>query len=158
MTTRRTRSKRKAPQTTPAEAHLGPVIVDDAEDIEGLGAKELAFVDCIAAGGNLHDGATAADIGYRTAKRWHKRPEIVAAIRSRVSLSLSQARSVLAAGSARAARSLVDMSDGKRQALGPKVSAARAVVEVSTRLFELENMIERLTALESRLAEKERQQ
>lgn len=144
--------RRKATTPTPAEAHLGPVLDDDAEDIEGLEPRETAFVDCIAAGGNLHDGAAAAAIGYRTSKRWNKRPEIVAAIRARVSASLAQARSVLAAGSARAARSLVDMSDGKRQALGPKVSAARAVIETSTKLSELEDLTARLAELEARIS------
>jgi hypothetical protein len=156
MTTRRTRSKRKAAPTTPAEAApLGPVQDDDVEDVEGLAPRELRFADALAAGGNLHDGATAAAIGYRTAKRWHRRPEIAAAIRARVSASLAQARSVLASGSARAARSLVDMSDGRRKALAPKVSAARAVIETSTKLSELEDVVARLSELESRLSEKE---
>lgn len=143
--------------TRPLAAPLGPVQDDAVEDVEGLPPRELLFADALAAGGNLHDGATAADIGYRTAKRWHKRPEIIAAIRTRVSLSLSQARSVLASGSAHAARSLVDMSDGARKALAPKVSAARAVIETSSRLAELDALTARLAELEARISQKETQ-
>lgn len=134
----------------------GPVADDDASDPDGLHARELAFVDVIASGASLKDGATTAGIGYRTAKRWHKRPEIVAAIRARVSENLAMARAVLASGASRAARSLVDMSDGTRTADAPTVSAARAVVESASRLCEIQELEARLTELEARLQDKTR--
>jgi hypothetical protein len=132
-------------------APSGPTQDDDDEDPEGLSAKEEAFVDAVAAGLSLKDGATTAGIGYRTAKRWHKRPEIAAAVRVRVSEGLAQARAVLASGASRAARSLVDMSDGKRPGYAPRVSAARAVVESASRLCEVQDLEARLAELETRL-------
>jgi hypothetical protein len=133
-------------------AQTGPAQEDEGQDPEGLDGRENAFVDAVASGHSLKDGATAAGIGYRTAKRWHKRPEIVAAIRLRVSENLAQARAVLASGASRAARSLVDMSDGARVADAPTVSAARAVVEAASRLVEVEEMERRLSELEARLS------
>lgn len=129
----------------------GPIDDADGPDPEGLDARETAFADALAAGHSLRDGATAAGIGYRTAKRWRKRPEIAGAIRARVSENLAMARAVLASGASRAARSLVNMSDGARPADAPTVSAARAVVESANRLVEIEELETRLTELEARL-------
>jgi len=74
----------------------------------------------------------ACGITTRTGRRWRQRPEIQAAVRSRLNDSLGSARAILAQGSARAARSLVDMSDGESDATSPKVAASRAVIESAT--------------------------
>ena len=133
-------------------AQHGPAPDSDAEQGETLDARELRFVDLVASGSTLGDAATAIGIGYRTARRWKKRPEIVSAIKDRASEQVALGRAVLAAGMGRAARSLVDMADGQAKAEPARVSAARAVVEVTARLVELETVNERLAQLEERLA------
>lgn len=135
----------------------GPIDDADGPDPEGLDPRELAFADAIASGSSLKEGATAAGISYRTSKRWHKRPEIAGAIRARVSENLAMARAVLASGASRAARSLVNMSDGARPADAPTVSAARAVVESASRLVEIEEIETRLAEIESRLSNNPRE-
>jgi hypothetical protein len=126
-------------------AHDGP----DAE--AALSPREVRFVDAIAAGEVSCHAAKLAGIADRTGRRWRQRAEIQAAVRARLNDSLGSARAILAQGSARAARSLVDMSDGETDATSPKVAASRAVVEGATRLVEIEELGTRLAALEARL-------
>jgi hypothetical protein len=110
----------------------------------------LRFVEELASGGSLADGATAARVSVRSAKRWHRRPEIQAAIRERSAEQVASARGVLAAGMAKAARSLVSMAAGESEADGPRVSACRAVLDTAVGLTDLADMTARLDALEMR--------
>ncbi len=127
---------------------VGPGRDDNGQQGEALTPAETRFVDAIASGGSLSDGATAAGISYRSAKRWHRKAHIQAAIKARVSESLSQARAVLASGSARAARGLVDMADGTAEAHAARVAAARAVIESAAKLSEQTDLEERIAELE----------
>jgi hypothetical protein len=133
-------------------AQPGPVPDSDAEQGETLDARELRFVDLVASGSTLGDAATEIGIGYRTARRWKKRPEVAAAIKDRASEQVALGRAVLAAGMGRAARALVDMSDGKTKAEAARVSAAKAVVESTTKLVEVEEMRAEMEAIKQQLA------
>jgi len=137
----------------PDVAQGGPPGEAHDEDPEGLSLQEAAFVDAVAAGGTLQDGATAAGISYRTAKRWHRKDQIMAAVRARISASLAQARAVLASGAGRAARSLVELSDTAGVGDAPKISASRAVIDGATKLVEIEELSARLAELEARLGQ-----
>jgi protein involved in polysaccharide export with SLBB domain len=106
----------------------------------------------VASGSTLGDAATEIGIGYRTARRWKKRPEVAAAIKDRASEQVALGRAVLAAGMGRAARALVDMSDGKTKAEAARVSAAKAVVESTTKLVEVEEMRAEMEAIKQQLA------
>ena len=136
-----------------AVAPDGPLGGPEEEDPEGLSPQEMAFVDAIAGGGSLQDGATAAGISYRSAKRWHRKEQIIAAVRARISASLAQARAVLAAGAGRAARSLVALSDGASVGDAPKISASLAVLNSAAKFGELQDLEDRLAELEQRLRE-----
>ena len=113
--------------------------------------REAAFVATLAEGGTVAEAAAAAKVSERSGYRWKSRPEIAAAVRAVISEHLATAGAVLAAGASRAARSLVDMSDGAAEAEAPKVSAARAVVETATKLGELREIEARLAEIEARL-------
>jgi hypothetical protein len=130
-------------------ASSGPAPDTDEEQGETLDARELRFVDLVASGSTLGDAATEIGIGYRTARRWKKRAEIATAIRDRASEQVALGRAVLAAGMGRAARSLVDMSDGKTKAEPGKVAAAKAVVESTTKLVEVERVQEEINELKA---------
>ena len=136
------------------DAVSGPVPPADSEpeDAEVLNALELRFVELIAAGHSYED--TGAQIGRspRTCRRWAKRPEIAAAIKSRATEQVAGATAILASGMSRAARSLVDMSDGKVKADSATVSAARCVVESTVKLVEVAQIESRLADLEARLS------
>ena len=125
---------------------------DDADADALLNAVELRFIELVASGQSLAD--TGAQIGRseRTARRWMKRPEMAAAVKARASEQVQTARSILTSGMSRAARSLVDMSDGKADAVSPKVQAAKAVLDAATALTTVGDLQERLTELETKLA------
>ncbi len=125
---------------------------DTGQDEESrLSPRQVLFVDAIAAGEVSCHAAELAGVCARTARRWRQRPEIQAAVRSRLNDSLGSARAILAQGSARAAKSLVDMSDGEADATSPKVAASRAVIEQATNLAAVEELQARLAELEARL-------
>jgi HD-like signal output (HDOD) protein len=134
-----------------------PVTAPGDEDIftpEPMNAREVLLVEGIAAGESLADSATAAGISYRTARRWRLKPHVAEAIRNRVSENLAQTRAILSAGSSRAARGLVAMADpsGTTEPNSARVAAARGVLDSALKLAELEDVVERLTKLEERLA------
>lgn len=125
---------------------------DEQESPEALNAVELRFVELIAAGVSYEDAGGQIGKSPRTCRRWAKRPEIKAAVRARALEQVTGARAILAAGMSRAARSLVDMSDGAREALGPKVAAARAVLDCAAAMVSLGDVLNRLEELEALVA------
>jgi hypothetical protein len=127
-------------------------VENDDTDPDGLNPAEEAFVDACASGRGLKNGASAAGISYRSAKRWHKKAHIAAAIRARCSENLSQARATLAAGANAAAGALVSMADGSVVADAPRVTSARGVLEHATKLVELEDIHQELAEIKVQLA------
>ncbi len=119
---------------------------------EELSARETRFSDELASGTSLADAASAVGISPRSARRWRKKPEIAEAVRARLSENVSMARAILSAGASKAAIGLVDMASGTAPAESARVSAARGVLESTMKLTELEDVIERLAALEAQLA------
>jgi hypothetical protein len=131
-------------QSAGDEADAGP------DDEARLSPREVRFCEALAAGEPPCHAAELAGVTTRTGRRWRQRPEIQAAVRSRLNDSLGSARAILAQGSARAARSLVDMSDGESDATSPKVAASRAVIESATNLTAVQELEARLAELEAR--------
>jgi len=124
----------------------------DCEDgAEPLSPREIRFADAIAGGGTISDGATAAGISYRSASRWKAQRHIAAAIRSRTTESLSQARAVLAAGARSSAVELVRLAKRARPD-SARVTASRAVLDAAICATEIASLEERLVELESALA------
>jgi len=139
-------------ESVPAVSDPVPPVDVEPEGDEVLNALELRFVELIASGTSYED--TGAQIGRspRTCRRWMKRPEIAAAVKARANEQVSGARAILTSGMSRAARSLVEMSDGKTKAEPAKVAASKAVIESTTRLVEVEEIQNRLSEIEARLA------
>ena len=152
--------KRPAKFLAPAPPLVPPVakpgqpsdeVKDEGPDSEAaLSPREVRFVDALAAGEVSCQAAKLAGISDRTGRRWRLRPEIQVATRGRLNDSLGAARAILAQGSARAARSLVDMSDDESIATSPKVAASRCVIEQATALTSIEEIQTRLAELEAR--------
>lgn len=127
--------------------------VDEGPDSEAaLSPREVRFVDALAAGEVSCQAAKLAGVSDRTGRRWRQRPEIQTAVRARLNDSLGAARAILAQGSARAARSLVDMSDDESIATSPKVAASRAVIEQANALTSVEELQAELEAIKAQLA------
>jgi hypothetical protein len=78
---------------------------------------------------------------------------VKAAIRDRLSENLARARAILSAGAGEAASALVGMASGSKESDAGRISAARAVLEGATKLGDAEDVSERLSAIEARLAQ-----
>jgi hypothetical protein len=127
---------------------------DEPEGDEVLNAVELRFVELVAAGYSYEDTGGLIGRSPRTCRRWARRPEIAAAVKARANEQVAGARAILSSGMSRAARSLVDMSDGKADPVSPKVAAAKAVLDAATALTVVGDLQDRLAELEAKLSPK----
>jgi hypothetical protein len=131
-----------------------PTVTDAASDADaGLSAREVKFCDLLATGTPPAEAARIVGIAERSGRRWRQKARIQAAIRARLNDAVAVGRSILASGMGRASHALVSMADGTEDASAPRVSAARAVVETTAKLVELEDVQARLAELEARLGD-----
>jgi hypothetical protein len=135
------------------EDQVDPTVADACDDGDaGLSAREVKFCDLLAAGTPPAEAARAVGIAERSGRRWRKKPEIIEAIRARLSENIATAKSILAAGAAKAATGLVDMASGEAEPDAARVSAARAVVENATKMIDLAEIERQLAEVQARLA------
>jgi hypothetical protein len=135
------------------EDQAGPTVTDAGSDADaGLSAREVKFCDLLATGTAPAEAARTVGIAERSGRRWRQKARIQAAIRARLNDAVAVGRSILASGMARAARALVEMSDGTEEPEAARVCAARAVCDAAVKLVEIEELQERLAALEAQQA------
>lgn len=135
------------------EDQVDPTVADACSDADaGLSARELKFCDLLATGTPPAEAARAVGIAERSGRRWRQKPRIQAAIRSRLNDAVAVCRSVLAQGSANSARALVEMATGVEEPDSARVSAARAVVENTMRLTDLEQIEAQIAELAAQLS------
>jgi phage terminase small subunit len=113
---------------------------------------ETIFVDSLASGLSIADSADKAGFSYMTGRRYHKRPEIKAAVRERSREAIQAGARVLSQRSHGAAQALADMAEDKKDANPARVAACKAVLEIGLRVVEIDGMQERLEAVEAQLA------
>jgi hypothetical protein len=146
----------QAPMALPAADNPGQpdaAPTDDYQDAESLlSPPEVIFCEALARGEPPCQASALAGVCDRTGRRWRLRPEIQAAVRARLNDSLGSARAILAQGSARAARSLVELSDSAMVGDSSKVSAAHKVLETAVKFIEVEELERRLSDLEAQIA------
>jgi hypothetical protein len=140
-------------ESVPPASETGRIPDDDEADGETLSAREIRFVDALAVGRSPSEAAREIGLSDRSGRRWRKKPEIIEAVRARLSENIATGKSILAAGMAKAATGLVSMASGETPAEAARVSACKAVTEGATRLVELDELQSRLAELEARLAE-----
>ena len=135
------------------EDQAGPTVTDDASDADDvLSAREVKFCDLLAIGRSPAEVAKEIGLSERSGRRWRKKPEIIEAVRVRLSENIATGKSILAAGMAKAASGLVSMSSGEDEPDAARVSACRAVCDGAVKLVEIEELQARLAALEVQLA------
>jgi transposase len=139
-------------EAVPAVSETGRILDDDDGDGETLSAREIRFVDALATGRSPSEAAKEIGLSDRSGRRWRKKPEIIEAVRARLSENIATGKSILAAGMAKAATGLVSMASGETPAEAARVSACRAVTEGAVKLCEVAELETRLAALEERLA------
>ena len=125
---------------------------EEEDDGEGFSARETRFVDALAVGRSPSEAAREIGLSDRSGRRWRKRPEIIEAVRARLSENIATGKSILASGMAKAATGLVAMASGETPAEAARVSACKAVTEGACKLVEIEELQARLAQLEERLA------
>ena len=136
------------------EDRVDSTVADAADDTDAkLSPRETKFCDLLATGTTPAEASRQVGIAARSGRRWRLKPRIQAAIRARLNDAVAVCRSVLAQGSATAARALVDMATGAEEPDSARVSAARAVVENTMRLTDLEQIEAQIAELKAALAE-----
>ena len=152
---------KRAPPTPPTLAVVPPAASGgtasdrpqspDADDV--FDARELAFIEARSEGKTIKDSAKTAKppYPYSTARRLDDREDIRAALRKRALESVECGVRTLARSASIAAKSLTEVAESGGTGDGPRVTAARSILEISIRALEVEDVIERVAALEAQL-------
>jgi hypothetical protein len=119
-----------------------------------LTPRELRFVRARLVHPKLEDVAKESGIGLRTARRYSVRPHIRAAVEREALTRLRATTTALARYAERAVDALGQSACGDLPASPAKVRAAVAIVELSLRAVEVEDLAQRLDALEKAAAVK----
>jgi hypothetical protein len=133
-----------------SESGRNPTDADEGED--SLSAQEIRFVDALAAGTTPREAAKLVGISDRTGRRWRQKPEIKAAIKSRLNDALAVGRSILASGHAQAATAIVGMAGGTVPADSPRIAACRVVIESNEKWGELAEVKAEIDEIKAALA------
>jgi hypothetical protein len=123
----------------------------DAGDV--LDARVLAFVEARSEGKTIKESARAAKppYPYSTARRLDDRGDVRTEIRKRARQAVEAGTLTLGQASTVAARTLLNVASGKAVPSGPVVTAAKAILEISIRALEVEELSVRVSALEEQL-------
>lgn len=105
-------------------------------------------LDALLAHETQREAATAANVSERSLRRWLSQATFKAELARRGREALAMATLRLKRGALASARSLCAMAEGEVEASGARVAAARAVVELSIRAAEIEDVAGRLDELE----------
>jgi hypothetical protein len=153
--------KRKS--TTPPETPLALVppvasgtpapdrpLSPDGDDV--FDARELAYIQARSEGKTIKDAAKAArpPFPYSSARRLDDRADIRQALRRAAREAVDCGVRTLAQAATAAADALKDVAERGGTGDGPRVSAARACLELSIQSLKIDDVLQRVEALESR--------
>jgi hypothetical protein len=115
---------------------------------------DAALVLALAGGQTVRDAARTAGVGERTATRRWADPEFRQRVTCLRAEMVAQAAGQLADGMAEAATTLRRLLTAEAESV--RLSAARSILEIGTRLRETVELEARLQAIEERLGESQR--
>jgi hypothetical protein len=104
----------------------------------------------------LAEAAEILGIGERTLRRWMKRRDFQAAYRAARQQAVAQAVTRLHQITGKAVGTLEAILDDEDAPAGARVAAAKAILELTTKSFAIENLREQIAELEARLQEQGR--
>jgi len=113
-----------------------------------LTQRQFRAIEAILSTDNRSDAASQVGCSERTIRRWLSLPPFAKELRAQRSKLLDETTSVLISGSAGAARVLIAIADGAIKAEPSRVAAARAILDLATRLEESGELADRLLELE----------
>jgi len=154
--------KRKAPTAPPvpglalvppAASSEGAANRQESPDDEPFNARELAFIEARALGKTIKDSAKAASppYPYSTARLLDDRPDVRAALRQRAREAIDCGVRTLSRASTAAANALVEVAESGGPGDGPRVSSAKAILEIGSRALELEDLAAEVAEIKAQL-------
>ena len=125
----------------------------DAGDV--FSARVLAYIEARSEGKTIKESAKAAKppYPYSTARRLDDREDVRTEIRKRARQAVEAGTLTLGQASTVAAHTLKNVASGKAEASGPRVTAAKAILEISIRALEVEELSARVGRLEEQLGQ-----
>jgi len=116
---------------------------------EILTAKQMRAMLALLQHPTLKEAAAAVGVGESTLWRWSQTPEFKAAYLDARREAVKQSIAHLQSATGEAVTCLRDVMKSAKASDAAKVSAARAVLELSLRAVEIENVAERVAELEA---------
>lgn len=117
-----------------------------------LTGKQYKAIAALLSAPNIKQAAILAGVGERTLYRWLAEDEAFKAeLRSVEEEAISQATRRLIGSQEPAITRLLSILTGPTTRSGDRIKAARALMEYSTRMLEVRDVEERLTALERQI-------
>ena len=113
-----------------------------------LTARQARFTLALWTSPTIQAAAQAVSISERTARRWVKLPKIVAALREQQAEALAAVTRRAVAEMPGALQTLVEIHQDDAVPPGPRVSAAKAVLESSLHFTEVVDWEQRISDLE----------
>lgn len=117
-----------------------------------LSASQQKALSCLLTAPSIKAAAEAAGCGERTLHRWLSEEEFGRAYQRARREAVRQAVAKLQQSASGAADALAEIAEDPAEKAPARVAAARAILELSIKAVELEDLEERITALEARHA------
>lgn len=114
-----------------------------------LTGKQSGVLALLVAGSSIDAAAKAQSVNPSTVFEWLKKDDFKAAYRAAVSEAVNHASGQLKAACSDAVNTLRDVANDSEAPAAPRVSAARAIIELSMKAIELDELAARIEALES---------
>jgi hypothetical protein len=113
-----------------------------------LSGKQTNVLALLVSGATIEGAATAQKVQASTIHAWLKKPEFRGAYNDALSDVIGHASAQLKAACSVAVATLREVASDTAAPSAPRVSAARAIIELSQRTIEQEEVIARIEALE----------
>lgn len=117
-------------------------------ETEPFGRRKELAISALLANSTITRAAAQAGISERTIRRWMRDPVFVRRYREERTRTLEATTNLLRKESVRAVRTLASIAGNSRAPVTARVSAARAIVELTFKGVELHDLEERIGQLE----------
>ncbi len=137
------------PLAASGEASSDRQVSPEGDDV--FNARELAYIEARAAGQTIKASAAAArpPYPYSTARVLDDRGDIRAALRKRARESVECGVRTLAQSASTAAKSLTEVAESGGTGDGPRVTACKAILDLSIQSLKIDDVLERVERLEA---------
>jgi hypothetical protein len=114
-----------------------------------LTGKQAGVLALLVGGATIEGAAKAQDVRPATVHDWLKKPEFRGAYNDALSDVLNHASGQLKAACSVAVATLREVAEDTDAPSAPRVSAARAIIELTSRMIEQDELATRIDALEA---------